>query len=105
MFADEHNWIWCAVLLQLSFDDILRSERDEIGIHTYILDCTQFVFFLFSLISIPVIGLLARAAIRFGQQSIFSSADSAKLKTFTKFEGDSSTVVSELSAAASFRLG
>jgi len=95
IFADEHNWIWCPPLLQLSFDDILRSERDEIGIHTYILDCTQFVFFLFSLISIPVIGLLARAAIRFGQQSIFSSADSAKLKAFTKFEGDSSTVVSE----------
>ena len=95
IFADEHNWIWCPPLLQLSFDDILRSERDEIGIHTYILDCTQFVFFLFSLISIPAIGLLARAAIRFGQQSIFSSADSAKLKAFTKFEGDSSTVISE----------
>jgi len=43
----------------------------------------------------PVIGLLARAAIRFGQQWIFSSADSAKLKAFPKFEGDSSTVVSE----------
>jgi len=49
-------------------------------------------FILFSLISIPVIGLFARAAIRFGQQWIFSSADSVKLKAFPKFEGDSSTV-------------
>ena len=45
IFADKHNWSWWPPLLQLSFDDILRSEQDEIGIHAYILDCTQFVFY------------------------------------------------------------